>query len=47
MYRSIMVPLDGFSTSEQALPLAINIARRAAATLQLAHAADLIALQSM
>jgi nucleotide-binding universal stress UspA family protein len=37
MYRSIMVPLDGSRSAEHALPLAISIARRAGATLQLAH----------
>jgi len=37
MYRSILVPLDGSRASEHALPLAISIARRSGATLQLAH----------
>jgi nucleotide-binding universal stress UspA family protein len=37
MYRSIMVPLDGSRAAEHALPLAISIARRSGATLQLAH----------
>jgi len=37
MYRSIMVPLDGSSFGEQALPLARSIARRTRATVQLAH----------
>lgn len=36
MYRSIMVPLDGSAFSEYALPLAISIARRTGATVQLA-----------
>jgi nucleotide-binding universal stress UspA family protein len=40
MYRSIMVPLDGSRAAEQALPLALSIARRAGATLQLAHVHD-------
>jgi nucleotide-binding universal stress UspA family protein len=40
MYRSIMVPLDGSRAAEHALPLAISIARRAGATLQLAHIHD-------
>jgi nucleotide-binding universal stress UspA family protein len=35
MYRSILVPLDGSSFGEQALPLAVSIARRAGATLHL------------
>jgi len=37
MYRTIMVPLDGSSLGEYALPLALGIARRAAATLDLVH----------
>jgi nucleotide-binding universal stress UspA family protein len=37
MYRSILVPLDGSSFSEGALPLALSIARRAAASLQLLY----------
>jgi nucleotide-binding universal stress UspA family protein len=37
MYRSIMVPLDGSRAAEHALPLAISVARRAGATLQLMH----------
>jgi nucleotide-binding universal stress UspA family protein len=37
MYRSILVPLDGSAFAEHALPLAVSIARRAKATLQLAH----------
>ena len=40
MYRLIMVPLDGSKAAEQALPLAISIARRAGATLQLVHIHD-------
>jgi hypothetical protein len=35
MYRSILVPLDGSSFGEHALPLALSIARRANAHLQL------------
>jgi nucleotide-binding universal stress UspA family protein len=35
MYRSILVPLDGSSFGEQALPLAVSIARRAGAALHL------------
>jgi nucleotide-binding universal stress UspA family protein len=37
MYRTIMVPLDGSAFSEYALPLALTIARRAGATLNLVH----------
>jgi len=37
MYRTIMVPLDGSSLGEYALPLALGIARRAGATLDLVH----------
>src|SRR4051794_37061349 len=40
MYRSILVPLDGSPFGERALPLALNIARRASATLQLVHVHD-------
>ncbi|HEV3258268.1 MAG TPA: universal stress protein [Gemmataceae bacterium] len=37
MYRSILVPLDGSEFGEHALPLALGIARRAGATLQVAQ----------
>ena len=37
MYHSVLVPLDGSPFSEQALPLALSIARRAGAQLHLAH----------
>src|SRR5262249_36045915 len=37
MYRSLLVPLDGSAFGEQALPLALSIARRARATLRLLH----------
>ncbi len=37
MLRSILVPLDGSPFGEQALPLALSIARRAGAVLQLVH----------
>jgi len=37
MYRSILVPLDGSPFSEHALPLALALARRAGAALQLVH----------
>ncbi len=35
MYRSLLVPLDGSTSAEQALPLALGIARRAGAGLEL------------
>jgi nucleotide-binding universal stress UspA family protein len=35
MYRTILVPLDGSKLAEQALPLALSIARRAHANLKL------------
>jgi nucleotide-binding universal stress UspA family protein len=37
MYRSILVPLDGSAFGEHALPLALSVARRAGAELQLLH----------
>jgi nucleotide-binding universal stress UspA family protein len=37
MYRSILVPLDGSTFGEHALPLAIGLARRSSATLHLVH----------
>jgi nucleotide-binding universal stress UspA family protein len=37
MYRSLLVPLDGSTFGEHALPLALSIARRAKAALRLAH----------
>lgn len=37
MYRSILVPLDGSALSEQALPLACDLARHLGASLHLAH----------
>jgi nucleotide-binding universal stress UspA family protein len=37
MYRTILVPLDGSNFGEHALPLALSIARRAEARLQLVH----------
>ena len=37
MYRSIMVPLDGSTFGEYALPLALGIARQAGATVHLTH----------
>jgi nucleotide-binding universal stress UspA family protein len=38
MYHSILVPLDGSTFGEQALPLAVTLARRSGAVLRLAHA---------
>jgi nucleotide-binding universal stress UspA family protein len=37
MYRNILVPLDGSEFGEQALPLALTVARRTGATLHLIH----------
>jgi len=37
MYRSLMVPLDGSAFGEYALPLALGIARRAGASVELIH----------
>lgn len=37
MYRSILIPLDGSTFAEQALPVACAIARRTRARLRLAH----------
>jgi nucleotide-binding universal stress UspA family protein len=37
MYRTILVPLDGSTFSEHALPLALHIAQRAGAVLQAIH----------
>jgi nucleotide-binding universal stress UspA family protein len=37
MYRKILVPLDGSSLGEQALPIALGIARRMRATVTLLH----------
>jgi nucleotide-binding universal stress UspA family protein len=37
MYRSLLVPLDGSAFSEQALPIALSLARRAGAALEVAH----------
>jgi nucleotide-binding universal stress UspA family protein len=38
MYRNVLVPLDGSPFAEQALPLALSIARRSGAALHLARA---------
>jgi nucleotide-binding universal stress UspA family protein len=37
MYRSLLVPLDGTPFGEQALPLALSIASRAGASLEIVH----------
>jgi nucleotide-binding universal stress UspA family protein len=37
MFHSLLVPVDGSTFGEHALPLALSIARRAGATVQLAH----------
>src|SRR5262245_22513095 len=37
MIRSILVPLDGSTFGEHALPWALSIARRAQATVQILH----------
>jgi nucleotide-binding universal stress UspA family protein len=37
MYKSLLVPLDGWIFAEHALPLALSIARRAGASLTLLH----------
>ncbi len=42
MFRSIVVPLDGSSFGEQALPYAVSIARRSGAQLHLFHVHSLL-----
>src|SRR5262245_2422253 len=37
MFKKVLVPLDGSPFGEHALPLALSIARRAGAGLQLVH----------
>jgi nucleotide-binding universal stress UspA family protein len=37
MYRNLLVPLDGSTFGEHALPYALSIARRTGATVQVAH----------
>src|SRR5687767_7097586 len=37
MYRSLLVPLDGSDFGEHALPLALSLARRLGASLQIVH----------
>jgi nucleotide-binding universal stress UspA family protein len=46
MLRSILVPLDGSPFGEHALPLALGIARRAGAELQLLHVHPPVAIAS-
>lgn len=45
MFRTILVPLDGSSFAEQALPHALGIVRRAGATLDLVHVHVLYVLE--
>jgi nucleotide-binding universal stress UspA family protein len=40
MYRNILVPLDGSPFGEHALPLALGLARRAGAAVQVVHVAS-------
>jgi nucleotide-binding universal stress UspA family protein len=42
MYRNILVPLDGSAFGEHALPLALAVARRAGASLQLVQVLPLV-----
>jgi nucleotide-binding universal stress UspA family protein len=42
MYRSIVVPLDGFPASEPVVPVAARLAYRSGALLHLAHVVDLL-----
>jgi nucleotide-binding universal stress UspA family protein len=44
MYKNILVPLDGSAVAEQALPLAVGLARRAGAALDLVRVHVLYAL---
>jgi nucleotide-binding universal stress UspA family protein len=44
MYRSVLVPLDRSTFAEHALPLAVSIARRARARLDLVQVHELYAL---
>ena len=44
MYRRILVPLDGSAKAEQALPVAIGLARRSNAELRLMHCLDFVSL---
>lgn len=45
MLRSILVPLDGSEFAENAIPLALNIATRAGAHLELLRVHELYALR--
>jgi nucleotide-binding universal stress UspA family protein len=45
MYRSLLVPLDGSPFAEQALPLALSIARRAAAEVKLVNVHNTLAAE--
>jgi nucleotide-binding universal stress UspA family protein len=47
MYRSILVPLDGSPFAEQALPLALSIANRAGASLEVVQVHVLYAFQEL
>ncbi len=42
-FRSILVPLDGTPSGECALPIALSIARRAGARVELVHAHEPLA----
>jgi len=42
MYRNILVPLDGSAFGEHALPLALSVAKRAGASLQLVQVLPLV-----
>jgi nucleotide-binding universal stress UspA family protein len=45
MFRNIIVALDGSAVSEQALPVAAGIARRASASLTAVHALDFVNIE--
>src|SRR5436190_13591407 len=42
MFQSILVPLDGSGFGEQALPLALTIARRSGTTVEIMHVHQLL-----
>ena len=46
MLRRILVPIDGSPFSEQAIPVAMQIARLRHATVELAHVHDMVAVAS-